>query len=46
MAGCWFKMPSSLDELNVVVHARSIYLEAEMNLMEDLTKELQNERDE
>jgi hypothetical protein len=45
MAGFWFKIPSSLDELNAV-HARSIYLEAEMNLMEDLTKELQNKRDE
>jgi phosphatidylserine/phosphatidylglycerophosphate/cardiolipin synthase-like enzyme len=46
MVGLWFKALSSINERNVIIQARSIALEVKKNLMEDLTKELRNIRDE
>jgi hypothetical protein len=46
MIGLWFKVLSSINERNIIIQARSVSLEVEMNLMEDLTKEVRNIRDE
>jgi hypothetical protein len=46
MTWFWFKALSSINERNVIIQARSVSLETETNLMEDLTKEVRNIRDE
>jgi hypothetical protein len=46
MTAFWFKVLSSINERNVIIQARSVSLEVEMNLMEDLTKEVPNIKDE
>jgi len=46
MASFWFKILSSINERNVIIQSRGISLETEIDLMNDLIKELQNIRNE
>lgn len=46
MASFWFKVLFSINEQNFIIQSRGISLEIEIDLMKDLTKELQNIRNE
>jgi hypothetical protein len=44
MSDIWFKVLSSINKWNAIIQAGGISLKVGMNLMENLTKELQNIR--
>lgn len=44
MASFWFKVPSSINERNIIIQSRGIFLEIEIDLIKDLIKELNNIR--
>ncbi|KAJ8887507.1 hypothetical protein PR048_013722 [Dryococelus australis] len=45
MAVFWHKLLSCIDELNIIIQAKGISLEAEANLIKNLQQEIQNLRD-